>query len=148
MNLVCMSCYHEFEGSISYDELGWHSSCPECGCSFDVDLPGGEIIMAFADDTGDDSWENFTGDIRSASLLSYYAFSSRKEFLGKWEEKVYNEKPDSMWYWIIEGDNCITFGCPDPGDIELICEAWDLKDTNPIDIWGNLKYAYESCEVK
>lgn len=37
MKLKCLQCEHEFDGSISKDELGWHSSCPECGGSFDVD---------------------------------------------------------------------------------------------------------------
>ena len=38
MELTCMNCLHVFEGSISKDSLGWHSVCPECGSSFDVDV--------------------------------------------------------------------------------------------------------------
>lgn len=42
MKLKCLNCDHEFESTISYDELGWHSSCPECGGSFDVDVSNEE----------------------------------------------------------------------------------------------------------
>ena len=38
MKLKCLHCEYEFDGTIAWDELGWHSSCPECGCSFDVDI--------------------------------------------------------------------------------------------------------------
>ena len=37
--LTCLHCESVFEGTISLDELGWHSLCPWCGCSFDVDVP-------------------------------------------------------------------------------------------------------------
>lgn len=40
MELKCLHCGYEFDGSAELDELGWHSSCPECGCSFDVDVYG------------------------------------------------------------------------------------------------------------
>ena len=39
MKLKCLQCEHEFEGTVSWDEFGWHSSCPECGGSFDTDEP-------------------------------------------------------------------------------------------------------------
>jgi DNA-directed RNA polymerase subunit RPC12/RpoP len=35
--LKCLQCGYEFSGTIETDELGAHSSCPECGGSFDVD---------------------------------------------------------------------------------------------------------------
>ena len=35
--LQCPNCCHEFHGSIENDDLGWHTSCPACGQSFDVD---------------------------------------------------------------------------------------------------------------
>ena len=38
MKLKCWKCGHEFEGSISNDQLGWHSYCEECDGSFDVDI--------------------------------------------------------------------------------------------------------------
>ena len=45
MKLKCLHCDHEFNGTVSNDELGWHSSCPECECSFDVDVFYEDLIM-------------------------------------------------------------------------------------------------------
>lgn len=148
MNLKCLQCEHEFEGSICYDELGWHSGCPECGGSFDVDVPDGHIVMAFCTKIdGDNPYVNFTNNLKDASIISYYAFSSRKEFLKKWEEKVYDENPDGMWYWIIEDDNCITNGGPNPEDIELICDAWGIgTDDSGYDVSDLLQKAYANCK--
>lgn len=39
MKLKCLQCEYEFNGTVELDELGWHSSCPKCGGSFDVDKP-------------------------------------------------------------------------------------------------------------
>lgn len=39
--LKCLHCGFEFNGTVETDELGAHSSCPECECSFDVDEGGG-----------------------------------------------------------------------------------------------------------
>lgn len=36
--LICLHCGRVFEGSVSLDKLGWHSVCPWCCCSFDVDV--------------------------------------------------------------------------------------------------------------
>lgn len=44
MKLKCLQCDYEFDGTISYDELGWHSACPKCGGSFDVDVTFGDFI--------------------------------------------------------------------------------------------------------
>lgn len=46
MKLSCLQCGHNFEGTLSKDELGWHSCCPKCGASFDADLPDS---MAYSD---------------------------------------------------------------------------------------------------
>jgi hypothetical protein len=37
--LTCLQCGHEFHGNLYFDDLGWHSLCPECGGSFDTDAP-------------------------------------------------------------------------------------------------------------
>ena len=50
MKLKCLHCEYEFDGSIDKDELGWHSSCPECECSFDVDVNVEEIKDDFLED--------------------------------------------------------------------------------------------------
>lgn len=38
-HFTCMNCQKEFEGELSLDTLGWHTVCPFCGASFDVDAP-------------------------------------------------------------------------------------------------------------
>ena len=48
MKHKCCNCGNKFEGTISHDELGWHSYCKECDTSFDVDVPNGKILMLFA----------------------------------------------------------------------------------------------------
>ena len=146
MNLKCLHCETEFEGSISCDQLGWHSACPVCGGSFDVDLPKGHVVMAFTDKVnGENPYVNFTEDLHDACIFHYYAFSSRKEFLQKWEEIIYNEVPHGMWHWIIEDGNCITYGGASPEDIELICDAWGIEADASGDVAILLQQAYASC---
>lgn len=146
MDLKCMQCGHEFEGSISRDALGWHSICPKCGGSFDVDVPKGKIIIAFTnpDYTKDNPYENFEQALPEHDICSYYAFASRKDFLEKWEKIA--EAPDGMWHWIIEGDHCITYGGCSLQDIELICDAWGVEAEDPYDIGSLLRAAYASCK--
>ena len=110
MKFICAHCSHEFESSISLDELGWHTSCPKCGASFDVDVPHGRIKMLFLDT---DAVENF--DIlveHGVPICSFYAFDSVPAFIAKWKE--ISENPDSMWYFCYDGDiadeNCFCSG--------------------------------------
>lgn len=38
--LTCLNCGHKFElEGASLDSYGWHTDCPACGGSFDIDLP-------------------------------------------------------------------------------------------------------------
>lgn len=39
LSLTCPHCGHTFMGGASEDNLGWHSMCPACEQSFDIDLP-------------------------------------------------------------------------------------------------------------
>jgi len=37
--VICPNCGYEFHcNELSYDELGWHTTCPDCEGTFDVDL--------------------------------------------------------------------------------------------------------------
>lgn len=123
MKLVCMNCSHEFEGSISLDDLGWHSVCPECGSSFDVDVPEGKIKMLFQDTVTSETYHNF---YRNDAVCSYYAFDTVAEFFAKWKEV--SEDPDGMWHWVYDGsiadDNCVCSGCCMPEDMEIFMEYW------------------------
>lgn len=120
MKLNCLHCGHEFDGSITKDELGWHSSCPECGCSFDVDVPDGKIVMVFAWDETD---EYFTNDwYDNNEFATYYAFDTPEEFIEAWNNMVDN--PDGMWYWVLDDGELVCSGACDPYDIEIFEEYW------------------------
>lgn len=122
MKLKCLHCEYEFDDSISKDELGWHSSCPKCGDSFDVDVPDGRIVMAFAWDETD---EYFTDDWRDDNAFAtYYAFNTPEEFITAWRKMVDN--PDGMWYWVLDDGVCVCSGACDPYDEEIFEEYWEL----------------------
>lgn len=144
MKLKCLNCGYEFEGGISKDELGWHSSCPKCECSFDVDVPNGKIIMAFTDPIDDEEnrYRYFTDDFTGEYVNTYYAFDTVKEFINKWAEIC--EEPNGMWYWVMDGEHCVCSGACDPMDIEIFIDYWtDYKemivavavDELGLDIW-------------
>lgn len=72
MKLNCLNCNAEFEGGI----YGWHNICPECGCSFDVDISEGKIVMAFTDPVIDKEIVNidiaeFTQKFKEKHMLLY-----------------------------------------------------------------------------
>lgn len=125
MKLKCLHCSNKFDGTISYDELGWHSICPKCQCSFDVDVPNGKILMLFAGRDTDFSYENFEDNHLKNEIYSYRAFSSVRNFIKKWKQMA--EKPDSMWYWVIDtesGDYVTTGACSIDGDMEIFKDYW------------------------
>lgn len=128
MKIKCWNCGHEFEGSISYDELGWHSYCEECKTSFDVDVPTGKIVMAFTDPVDDDEnpYKYFTDDFTGDCVHTYYAFDTVEEFIEKWLE--IHDKPNGMWYWVLDGDTCVCSGACDPYDIEIFEEYWNIAE--------------------
>lgn len=127
MELKCLNCGHEFDGSISKDTLGWHSSCPECECSFDVDVPNGRIVMAFAWDETD---EYFTdGWYDDNEFATYYAFDTPEEFMIAWRKMHDYDNggyPDGMWYWVMDNGVCICSGACDPSDEDIFIEHWRL----------------------
>ena len=120
MKLKCLQCEHKFDGDIAYDELGWHSVCPECGGSFDVDVPDGKILMLFASRDTEFDFRKFEDNHLKNAIYSYRAYNSIKSFMNRWRKMA--EKPDSMWYWVIDGTNgeYITTGaCSIDGDREI-----------------------------
>lgn len=127
MKLKCLHCGYEFDGSILKDELGWHSSCPDCKCSFDADVPNGRIIMAFAWDETD---EYFTDDwCDDNEIATYYAFDTPEEFMTAWRKMAYCEDgchPDGMWYWVLDNGKLICSGACDTYDEDIFIEHWGL----------------------
>lgn len=121
MKLSCLQCDHEFEGSISLDELGWHSACPECEGSFDVDVPEGRIVMAFADDAeASKDGGRLTDDFGKAAIRTYYAFDSVEDFMKAWYKMADN--PDGMWYWVLDSETLVCSGACDPSDEEIFAD--------------------------
>ena len=102
--------------------MGWHSVCPKCGSSFDVDVPKGKFVMAFASNQHP---ECFTFDWRDDNaLVSYYAFDSVNDFLDMWIGKV--DEPDSDWYWVLEDGEVVLRGEVSPYDLFIFQDRWDL----------------------
>lgn len=136
MRLVCLHCGREFTGSISKDNLGWHSLCPICNGSFDVDIPDGRIVMAFGEYTPN---PRFSDEVfETNSIISYYAFDTEEAFIQKWATLVHN--PDGPWYWVLNADySCICSGACDPSDIDIFCDAFEN---------ANLRHIYEEYEVR
>lgn len=136
MDLKCLCCENEFEGTISKDEMGWHSVCVDCGSSFDVDVPEGRIVVAFANPDYDaaEPYKVFEQERPEENICSYYVFATPQEFINKWYEMV--EDPDGMWYWVIDnefeyangekGVALITSGACDSGDIEFFRDSWRI----------------------
>lgn len=123
MKLKCLQCEHEFDGSISKDKLGWHGTCPECGGSFDVDVPDGRIIMAFADYGEENPYQFFSDFWKDSNcLISYYAFDDPNDFMKAWHEMADDDSPkwpDSMWYWVMDRGELVTSGACSPDDLEI-----------------------------
>lgn len=47
--IKCLQCGHEFIFTgASKDELGWHTSCPKCTGSFDVDIQDCLMMLPYA----------------------------------------------------------------------------------------------------
>ena len=130
MKLKCLNCDYKFDGDISYDELGWHSMCPECGSSFDVDVPEGKILMLFAG-RETDFGEGFEDNHLKNNIYSYRAFNSVKSFMNRWRKVA--ENPDSMWYWVIDMEDKSPFHYVTTG----AC-SWDLDREIFKDYWGKL----------
>lgn len=134
MKLQCLNCYHEFDGGISLDELGWHSVCPECGSSFDVDVPKGRIIMVFTDPDDDvaedeDPYYTFTDNFTGQNVNVYFAFDTVEEFLTAWKQIAYGKDgPFGMWYWVLDNGHLVCSGACDTGDIDIFKDYWEISD--------------------
>ena len=98
--------------------------------SLDALVPSGKIIMAFTDPDYDDKenpYKYFTDDFIGDYIHTYYAFDTVKDFINKWVE-IY-DKPNGMWYWVMDGEHCVCSGACDPMDIEIFLHHWtDCKD--------------------
>lgn len=114
---TCRSCDHEFNGILHHDDLGWHTACPKCGASLDIDVPMGRIVMAFADDSNpEEDAENFTDSFPGKSIRTYYTFNTVDDFRTTWERMVI--EPDGMWYFVLDDNTLLVSGACDEVDAE------------------------------
>lgn len=63
MKIKCWNCGHEFDGSLSNDDFGWHGYCKKCDSSFDVDIeeyivPRGTKVKFHGDRIGIVDWND------------------------------------------------------------------------------------------
>jgi hypothetical protein len=63
MKIKCWNCGHEFEGSFSNDDFGWHFYCEKFNSSFDVDInkylvPRGTKVKFHGDRIGIVDWND------------------------------------------------------------------------------------------
>jgi len=123
MNVNCGNCSHQIVGTLSglRNEEGWHIACPECGTSVTMEELPRRIIMVFDfDETGEHFTDDLLADTRSRD---FEAFETPKEFLDSW--KVLVQKPDGMWYWIIDNGEIFCSGPVDVNDIYCIVDHFD-----------------------
>ena len=128
---ICPHCGHEFTGSISLDNMGWHTSCPMCEQSFDVEVPEGRFVMAFADDESEDRYLFFTDEFAGEAIISYFAVDTMDELIKLWASICdKNVEDNGMWYWVLDMEDpdnpeLITSGACDAGDIDIFEEYKD-----------------------
>lgn len=128
-HFTCMNCQKKFEGELSLDTLGWHTACPLCGASFDVDVPDKRYVIAIAKMPDDDYEQYFVDKFDPDGVERMFTCGSYKELMQKWKKIAAN--PPSMWYWIVDaytenGVQTIVSGAIDPGDDEIIREYFDV----------------------
>lgn len=109
ITVTCLNCGHSFPitaDDISTDELGPHTSCPECEASFDVDTDyldllnnqNPQSICVYKDSTGmfteTECDQDNTVDLQvPATLLFQYYIEEVVEQAAT---------PDEFWYWLAE----------------------------------------------
>ena len=104
---------------------------------FDMELLKGKIVMAFTDPldalmenynvtTKEDNYKYFTDNFTGEGIHTYYVFDSITEFIKTWKE--IHDKPNGMWYWVLDDGKCICSGACDPDDIEIFKEHWNLTN--------------------
>lgn len=119
MELICLNCGHEFKGTACLDNLGWHSMCPVCGSSFDVDVPDGRLAIIFLDPDTEVN-EDFVDDPNCNSIYSYRGYPTMAELAADLHQIA--ENPDSHWYWVTDSkiDSILLSGACDPADADAL----------------------------
>ena len=90
-----------------------------------IDLSG-KIVMAFTDPVDTDPPETryryFTEYFTGEGVHMYCIFNTPEDFVSKWLK--IHDKPNGMWYWVLDDGECICSGACDPNDIEIFKRHW------------------------
>lgn len=93
MKIKCWNCGHEFDGSVSYDELGWHSCCSECDTSFDVDT----VWICVYRDTVEKLEDDWQTNLSEILVTIDFANQYYKECIEPYFEENYMTEKDIEW---------------------------------------------------
>ena len=111
----------------------------------------GKIIMAFTDpvDGDENPYKFFTDNFTGEGPHTYYIFNTVEEFITKWEE-IHN-KPNGMWYWVLDNGELVCSGACDPSDIEIFKEHWKIDIRYTVILYylnnGELPYVINNIEA-
>lgn len=134
MKLICPYCNEEFNDIINKEGDTYKAVCFNCEKTFEPDLPKGKVIMTFADDSDPNrDYENFKDDFTPKRLQTYHAFDSMYDFIDYWQNMLYDNTIEGMWYYVLVDNELILCGACDPDDIE------SFKEYIPTDLEMNLK---------
>lgn len=90
------------------------------------------IVMAFTDpidtDPPETRYRYFTDEYTGEGVHARYTFTSVEEFINTWIRNY--DKPNGMWYWVLDEGKCICSGACDPYDIDIFIEHWHLEEYN------------------
>lgn len=120
---------------------------------FDMWLLKDHIVMAFTDpmdcfndnlqEEPENNYQYFTDSFTGMGIHTYYLFDTKEEFIQKWSEL--QNKPNGMWYWVLDNATLICSGAMDPDDILIFNDYWNTNfayqsntnndDNKSSDIW-------------
>lgn len=90
------------------------------------------IVMAFTDSIDTDPPETryryFTDEFSWEGVHTWYNCFTVEGFINRWIQLY--DKPNGMWYWVLDDGKCICSGACDPYDIDIFIEHWHLEAYN------------------
>lgn len=108
------------------------------------------IVMAFTDpidtDPPETCYKYFTDEFTGEGVHTWYTFNDVEAFINTWI-RLY-DKPNGMWYWVLDDGKCICSGACDPDDIDIFIDYWHLEAYSD-DIHESMKTrkdVYLNCE--
>lgn len=98
------------------------------------------IVIAFTDPVDTDPPETryryFTDEFTGEGVHTRYTCFGVEAFINRWIQLY--DKPNGMWYWVLDNGKCICSGACDPDDIDIFIEHWHLEEYSD-DIYKSMK---------